>query len=130
MPVSLRAALVALAVSVTTAPASADAVVITRAMTASTIMEAFIDGDGIVIDLEVGARDAAALRELIATASSATNLPTQIPREAGLSIRAEGRRLNGTIEELTRRKRVDRDEVTGDPRYYNASLVSNPYSKW
>jgi adenylate cyclase len=22
------------------------------------------------------------------------------------------------------------DEVTGDPRYYNASLVSNPWSKW
>ena len=22
------------------------------------------------------------------------------------------------------------EEVTGDPRYYNASLVSNPYSTW
>ena len=22
------------------------------------------------------------------------------------------------------------DEVTGDPRYYNVSLVSNPFSKW
>jgi CYTH domain-containing protein len=22
------------------------------------------------------------------------------------------------------------DEVTGDPRYYNVSLVTNPYSKW
>lgn len=22
------------------------------------------------------------------------------------------------------------DEVTGDPRYYNANLVANPYSKW
>jgi len=21
-------------------------------------------------------------------------------------------------------------EVTGDPRYYNASLISNPYSQW
>jgi CYTH domain-containing protein len=22
------------------------------------------------------------------------------------------------------------DEVTGDPRYYNANLINNPYSKW
>jgi len=109
------AALIALAVLLTTAPASADAVMVTRAMTASTIMEAFIDDDAIVVELEVGASDAAALRELIATASSATNLPVEIPTDAGLSIRADGRRLNGTIEGLARRKRVDRDEVTGNP---------------
>jgi adenylate cyclase len=22
------------------------------------------------------------------------------------------------------------EEVTGDPRYYNASLIANPYSRW
>ena len=115
MPVIVRAALVALTVSLATVPASADAVMVTRAMTASTIMEAFIDDDGIVVELEIGARDAVALRGLVATASSATHLPAEIPTEAGLSIRADGRRLTGTIEELARRKRVDRDEITGDP---------------
>ena len=112
---TLRAVLVTLAAMLTAAPASADAVMVTRAMTASTIMEAFIDAGGIVVELEVGASDAAALGKLIATASSATNLPAEIPTDAGLSIRADGRRLKGTIEELARRKRVDRDEVTGDP---------------
>ena len=115
MPVIVRALLLALAFSLTTAPASADAVMITRAMTASTIMEAFIDDDGIVVELEIDATGADALRELIVSASSATNLPTQIPTDAGLSIRADGRQLKGTIEELARRKRVDRDEITGDP---------------
>ncbi|MBW2222785.1 MAG: hypothetical protein JRF54_00950 [Deltaproteobacteria bacterium] len=115
MPVIVRALLLALAFSLTTAPASADAVMITRAMTANTIMEAFIDDDAIVVELEIDATDAVALRELIVSASSATNLPTQIPTDAGLSIRADGRQLKGTIEKFARRKRVDRDEVTGDP---------------
>jgi hypothetical protein len=71
---------------------------VTRAMTASTIMEAFIDNNGIVVELEVGASDEDALRALIAGASSAPSLPTPIPADAGLSIRADGRRLNGTID--------------------------------
>jgi hypothetical protein len=110
-----RAALLTLAVSVTAASASADAVMVTRAMTASTIMEAFIDDEGIVVELEVGTSDEAALRELIARASSAPSLPTPIPADAGLSIQADGRRLKGTIDELSRRKRIERDEVSGEP---------------
>ena len=115
MPLTARAALVALAVSVTAASASADAVMVTRAMTASTIMEAFVDDERIVVELEVGTGDEAALRALIAEASSAPSLPTPIPASAGLSIRADGRPLKGTVDELTRRKRIERDEVSGEP---------------
>jgi hypothetical protein len=115
MPMIARAILVALAVSFATAPVSADAVMVTRAMTAGTIMEAFIDDERIVVELEIGGGDLAALGDLIEAASSAPNLPTPIPVETGLSLRADGRRLHGTIEALTRRKRIDRDEVTGDP---------------
>jgi hypothetical protein len=60
VPLTVRAALVALAVSLTAAPALADAVVITRAMTASTIMEAFVNDESIVVELEVGASDESA----------------------------------------------------------------------
>jgi len=115
VPLTVRAALVALAVSLTAAPALADAVVITRAMTASTIMEAFVNDESIVVELEVGASDEAALRELIGAASSAPSLPTRIPANVGLSIQADGRRLKGTVEELIRRKRIERDEVSGKP---------------
>jgi hypothetical protein len=115
MQVTLRTAWVALAVLLAAASASADAVMVTRAMTAGTIMEASIDDGGITVELEVGDSDAAALQALIAAASSATSLPTQIPAGAGLSISADGRKLGGSIEAISHRKRVDRDEITGDP---------------
>jgi hypothetical protein len=115
MPVVLGAALLALIVSFTAASTSADAVMVTRAMTATTIMEAFIDDERVVVELEVGASDEAALRELIAGASSAPSLPAPIPANAGLSIHADGRPLKGTVDELTRRKRIERDEVSGEP---------------
>lgn len=115
MPVVLGAALVALILSFTAASTSADAVVVTRAMTASTIMEAFVEDERVVVELEVGASDEAALRELIAGAFSAPSLPTPIPTNAGLSIRADGRPLKGTVDELTRRKRIERDEISGEP---------------
>ncbi len=98
MPMSARAMLLGLALSVAAASASADAVMVTRAMTASTIMEIFIDDQGIVVELEVGSSDEAALRELTA-----------------LSIEADGRPLKGTVVERSRRKRIERDDVTGEP---------------
>ena len=110
-----RAALLALAVLLVAAPTSADAVIVTRAMTASTIMEVFVDDESILVELEIGANDQAVLRQLLTAATSAPQLPTPIPTSAGLSIRADGRRLNGKIEEIVRRKRMIRDEVSGEP---------------
>jgi hypothetical protein len=98
MPMSARAMLLGLALSVAAASASADAVMVTRAMTASTVMEVFIDDQGIVVELEVGSSDEAALRAL-----------------AALSIEADGRPLKGTVVERSRRKRIERDDVTGEP---------------
>jgi hypothetical protein len=113
--VTLRGAVIACVISLTAAVASADAVMVSRAMTASTIMEAFIADDGATIELEVGAGDAAAFEEFIAAASSAERLPAPIPKEARLAVYADGQRLPGSIESLVRRKRNNRDEVTGDP---------------
>lgn len=115
MPLALRAVLVALAILLSAAPASADAVIVTRAMTASTIMEAFVDDERIVVELEVGTEDQTALRPLLTAASSAPSLPVPIPADAGLAIRADGQALKGRIIELVRRKRIERDEVSGEP---------------
>ena len=115
MPLILHTAVLALALSIVTASASADAVMVTRAMTASTIMEAFVDDEGIVVELEIGASDQGALGELIATAASAPSLPVPIPANAAFSIRVAGRALQGSIDELIRRKRIERDEVSGEP---------------
>jgi hypothetical protein len=112
--VNLRGAVIACAISLTAAVASADAVMVTRAMTAGTIMEAFIADEGITIELEVGASDAAAFGELVAPATSAERLPIPVPKEAGLAVYADGQRLPGSVEFVARRKRVNRDEVTGD----------------
>jgi len=98
MPVSARITLLALAMGFTAASASADAVMVTRAMSASTIMEVFIDDQAIVVELEVGANDEAALREL-----------------AGLAIKADGRPLKGRVAETSRGRRIERDDVTGEP---------------
>ncbi len=95
--------------------ALADAVVVTRAMTASTIMEAFVDEDAIVVELEVGTQELEAFPELGRAAAGAKNFPVPIPPESELSFLADGTRLRGTIESAERRKRVERDEVSGEP---------------
>ena len=115
MSVSLKGGLSALSLLLIAAPVRADAVVVTRAMTANTIMEAFVDDKDVVVDLEIGTSDEAALRDLIAGASSAPSLPAPIPETAGLSIKADGRSLKGTVVKVVRRKRIERDEVSGEP---------------
>jgi hypothetical protein len=115
MPLIVPATLLALAFSFVAAPATADAVVVTRAMTANTIMEAFIEDERIVVELEVGADDETALRDLITGASSAPSLPAPVSANAGVSIQADGRRLKGTVEHPARRTRLERDEVSGEP---------------
>ena len=114
MPLSARV-LTTIAVWFACGVASADAVVVTRAMTASTIMEVFIDEDAVVVELEIGGKDLADLPHLVAALADAKSGPVAIPTDAELSIDADGRRLLGSIEEVTPRKRVERDVVSGEP---------------
>lgn len=93
----------------------ADAVVVTRAMTASTIMEAFVDSDAIVVELEIGSQELSRFPSLVEAATSAKSLPAPIPSGAELSFVADGKRLRGTIESVERRKNLERDEVSGEP---------------
>ncbi|MGB5504645.1 MAG: hypothetical protein WBM75_19790 [Polyangiales bacterium] len=93
----------------------ADAVVVTRAMTASTIMEAFVDSDAIVVELEIGSQELSRVPSLVEAATRAKSLPAPIPSGAELSFVADGKRLRGTIESVERRKKLERDEVSGEP---------------
>jgi len=93
----------------------ADAVVVTRAMTASTIMEAFVDSDAIVVELEIGSQELSRFPSLVEAATSAKSLPAPIPSGSEFSFVADGKRLRGTIESVERRKKLERDEVSGEP---------------
>ena len=95
--------------------ALADAVVITRAMKASTIAEIFVDEESIAVELELGATELDAFAALVSATTQAHGFPVAIPASAELSVLADGRRLSGVIETATRRKRVERDEISGEP---------------
>lgn len=114
MPLSLRLLLIAVLVS-SPAVAAADAVIVSRAMKASTIMEAFVERDSIRVELEIGERDLGALSSLADAATTAKSFPSKIPKDAEPSFLVDGTRLIGKIESVERRKRVERDEVSGEP---------------
>lgn len=112
MPLRFAALAVMLALALPGNGADADAVVVTRAMTASTIVEAFVEAGTIAVELEIGEAETDAFTDLLDAAEA---LPAPIPREAGFSIEADGARLTGTLERVVRRKRIERDEISGEP---------------
>ncbi len=100
-----------------------DAIVITRAMLASTIAEIFVEHDSIFVDLEIGASDIPAFRNA---------MPNEVYEALGLDpepwadrldrfftedfVITDGRApLQGDIVGLLARDRIKRDEVTGEP---------------
>jgi len=104
--------------------ASADAIVVTKAMTASTVMEIFVNQSEILVEVEIGVPDLLAFQNL---------LPDEIRTRIGFEaeplaerlakffsedfvIRADdGRPLPGRVVEIKPRRRVPRDEITGEP---------------
>ncbi len=95
--------------------AVADAVIVTRAMKASTILEASVEEGALLVELEIGNKELEKFPALVEAATGADGLPASIPVTSGLSFKADGTRLRGTIERAERRKRVERDEVSGEP---------------
>ena len=120
-PLVLCSLLVALLIP---APALPDAIIITKAMTASTIAEVFIEEGRILVEVEIGGRDLEGFRNL---------MPDQVYQRMGhepapwserlteffrqdLVIRADGGApLSGRLVAIEPRERVARDEITGDP---------------
>ena len=114
MPLS-KSVLLAFVVALLPGTALADAVVVTRAMTASTIMEAFIEEDAIVVELEIGSDELGRFPSIVEASAGAQDRPAALPAASELIFLADGARLRGTIESAERRKKVERDEVSGEP---------------
>jgi len=105
-------------------PARADAVVVSKAMLASTIVEVFVEDDGVRVEVEIGPADLRAFANL---------LPEGAHRKLGLGDRPLEQRLEtffaedlsivpdggapivGRVVSMTPRPRTGRDEITGEP---------------
>jgi len=119
-----RASIVALAILSMPSGLNSDAIVITRAMLASTVSEIFIHDDSVVVELEIGLEDVSAFVNL---------LPDDLHAELGFDpepwserlirfvredfvIREGGDQpLFGYLRTLEVRQRIRRDEITGEP---------------
>ncbi len=119
-----RAFMVALAMLWVPSALSSDAIVITRAMLASTVSEIFVHEDSVVVELEIGLEDVPAFANL---------LPDDLHERLGFDpepwserlirfvmedfvIREKGDRpLFGYLRALQSRPRIRRDEITGEP---------------
>jgi hypothetical protein len=124
MKILSRSLLVTLVLSCGATSLLSDALVITRAMLASTIAEIFVEQDSVVVELEIGAQDIEAFRNL---------LPDELYERIGYEpepwidrlrrfvaedfvVRDErGRALFGYLRSIEPRDRIKRDEVTGEP---------------
>jgi hypothetical protein len=105
-------------------PTRGDAIIVTRAATATTITEIFIEKDSIRVDLEIGLPDLSAFRNLLPDelyerlGNDPEPLAARLPRffREDLVLRPDaGAPLMGRIEEMLARPRIVRDQVTGDP---------------
>jgi hypothetical protein len=102
--------------------AAADAIVVTKAMSATTIAEIFVARDRIRVELEIGVPDLKAFHNI---------LPDELRTRLGLQaapldgrirrffaedwvLKADGKPLGWAIEEIEGRRRIRRDEITGE----------------
>ncbi len=101
-----------------------DAIVVTRAMQASTVAEVFITEGDVRVTLEIGVTDVEAFGNLLPDALHGEiglgdePLAERLPRffAADLVIRADGGDpIAGELLRIEVRRRVKRDEITGEP---------------
>jgi hypothetical protein len=104
--------------------ARADAIVVTKAMKASTIAEIFVTRDSIHVQLEIGVDDLIGFRNLMPDpiyermGFEPEAYPQRLRRflkEDWTITTGRGLRLEGRVQSLQVRQRVSRDEVTGEP---------------
>jgi hypothetical protein len=103
--------------------AMADAVVVVRAMTASTVMEAFLDESMLRVEIEMSIADVTAFVNLLPDeiydqldmppTTAAQRLSRFVTED--LVFRADGEPLIGRLVGVEMRTRIERDEVTGEP---------------
>ena len=102
---------------------TADAIMVSQAMFASTIVEYFVEEDQVRVELEIGVADVGAFRNLLPDALheqlgfGSEPLRQRIAKFFGedLAIRADGELLQGLIRDMSAKARVRRDAITGEP---------------
>jgi hypothetical protein len=104
--------------------AQTDAIVVTKAMTASTVVEIFIEESDIRVEMEIGVPDLLAFQNLLPDEMRAQMGLDAAPLNERLArffsedfvIRADGSPpLPGRVTDIRPRRRVPRDELTGEP---------------
>ncbi|MCH7548752.1 MAG: hypothetical protein IH969_04305 [Candidatus Krumholzibacteriota bacterium] len=103
--------------------ATADALMVTRAMKATTVAEIYIEEDSVRVELEVGVTDLGGFRNILPDGvyEKLGYDPKPLAERLGLFFGEEwlvgvgGRPLPGRITRMGVRERVERDEVTGEP---------------
>lgn len=103
--------------------AVADALVVTNAMDASTIVEIFVEEDQIRVEIEIGATDIGAFLNIFPDGLyqrfTQSTQPLAERQEQFFNIewviQADGRTLRGTPKRIVVDKRIVRDEITGEP---------------
>lgn len=105
-------------------PTMADSLAKTRAMSAPTIVEVFIEKDSIRMELEIGATDLKAFRDLLPAkvikqfglpATDADVTRRTLFLQNGLVLKSDGKIMTGVVKKLEARKRLARDKITGKP---------------
>lgn len=103
--------------------ASADAVVVTKAMSSSTIAEFNVRESSVRLNLEIGAADLNAFVNLLPDEGYEKLTGKMLPLQERLQtfcqqelvLKADGATLSGQLEHLEVRRRIARDVVTGEP---------------
>jgi len=102
---------------------SADAIVVTKAMSASTIAEVSVDDRSVRLDLEIGSQDLAVFADILPDdvfeKLTGNREPIKLRQtrffESGLVLKADGQQLAGHVDALDARRRIIRDVITGMP---------------
>ncbi len=104
-------------------PTSADAIFVTRAMQASTVAEVFVEHEAVRVELEIGSADLQAFRNILPDELHARLAEDSRPLQQRSAqffaedwlIRADDELLSGELRRVEVRRRVARDEITGQP---------------
>ena len=101
-----------------------DALIITKAMTASTVAEIWVEEGSIKVEFEIGVQDLQGFRNLVPDSiyerlgHEPKPLETRLAQffREDLTFRVgDGTPLPGRVEEMVARRRLRRDEITGEP---------------
>ena len=102
----------------------ADALVVTKAMKASTIAEVFIEPQGVRVELEIAPADMEVFQDLLPQQVYAALGEEKVPLDQrhqrflrdGIVLRNhQNAQLSGVVERTEIRRRIVRDEITGQP---------------